>query len=127
MKVRTIKQIKGTDRQVPFTGGQSYRFVLAKDGLGFSLHKTVVDKGSWHWHYKSHLESCYCVSGSAILYNLDTGENFIIEPDTTYILDCNDNHIFEALEETVLISVFNPPIVGDESHDENGNYELKTI
>jgi len=127
MKVRTIEEIENTDRQVSFTGGESYRFVLAKDGLGFSLHKTVINPGAWHWHYKSHLESCYCISGSAILHNLDNGESYNIEPDTTYLLDCNDNHIFEAFEETVLISVFNPPIVGDESHDEEGNYELKTI
>jgi L-ectoine synthase len=127
MKVRSVKEITGTDRQVQFTGGQSYRLLLAKDGMGFSFHKTVVDEGSWHWHYKHHLESCYCVSGRGVIHNLDTGESFSIEPETIYVLDNNDNHVFDAFEETVLLSVFNPPIVGDESHDENGNYKLKSI
>lgn len=126
MKVVTIEQTVGTDREVEFTGGTSFRPVLAKDGLGFSVHKTVVKKGRWHWHYKSHLESCYCIEGYGILLNLENGKEYEIKPDTIYMLDKHDDHEFIAFEETVLISVFNPPIVGDESHDENGNYELKT-
>lgn len=126
MKVRTIKEITGTDRQVPFTGGESFRLILAKDGMGFSFHKTIVDVGIWHWHYKSHLESCYCTSGHGMIHNLETGESFEIKPGTIYILDNHDNHKFEAFEETVLLSVFNPPIVGNEAHDSEGNYELKT-
>lgn len=124
MKVRSIKEIENTERQVAFTGGESYRLILAKDGMGYSFHKTVVKKGSWHWHYKNHLESCYCVSGSATLHDLNTGEKYEIKPETVYILDNHDDHIFESHEETILISVFNPPITGKETHDKNGNYEL---
>lgn len=127
MKVRTIEQIKGTEREVEFTGGTSFRPVLEKDGLGFSVHKTVVKKGRWHWHYKHHLESCYCIEGKGILHNLENGKSYNINPDTIYLLDSHDDHEFEAFEETILISVFNPPIVGNESHDKNGNYKLKTI
>lgn len=127
MKVRTIEQTKDTEREVKFTGGTSFRPVLAKDGLGFSVHKTVVDKGRWHWHYKNHLESCYCIEGKGLLHNLETGQSFEINPDTVYMLDNHDDHEFEAFEETILISVFNPPIVGDESHDKNGNYKLQEI
>ena len=126
MKVVTIEQTEGTDREVKFTGGTSFRPVLAKDGLGFSVHKTVVKKGSWHWHYKNHLESCYCIEGYGVLLNLENGKRYEIKPDTVYMLDKHDDHEFIAFEGVVLISVFNPPIVGDESHDENGNYELKT-
>jgi L-ectoine synthase len=45
-----------------------------------------------------------------------------IVPDTCYILDQHDDHLFEALEDTVLISVFNPPIIGGEVHREDGSY-----
>jgi len=127
MKVVSIEQIEGTEREVVFTGGTSYRPVLAKDGLGFSVHKTVVKKGRWHWHYKNHLESCYCIEGKGVLHNLENGKSYQINPDTVYLLDKHDDHEFEAFEQTILISVFNPPIIGDESHDFNGNYELKKI
>ena len=124
MKIRTIEEIANTDRQVEFTGGTSYRLLLAKDNMGFSFHKTVVNPGRWHWHYKYHLESCYCISGSGVIHDLKSGMSHKILPGTIYILDNHDDHEFEAFEETILISVFNPPIVGDESHDENGVYKL---
>jgi L-ectoine synthase len=116
------------ERIVNFTGGVSYRPVLASDGVGFSVHKTIIPKGGpHHWHYKNHFEVCYCIAGEGELTNLQTGHKWIIIPDKVYILDEHDDHTFEALEDTILISIFNPPIVGDEHHDENGVYELKTI
>jgi L-ectoine synthase len=125
MKIRRVKDVIGTERDVEFTGGKSIRLILARDNMGFSFHKTIVRKGIWHWHYKHHLESCFCVAGHGWIHNLDDGMSYEIKPDTIYILDNHDNHEFEALEDTILISVFNPPIVGDESHDNNGVYELK--
>lgn len=126
MKVRSIKDIEGTNRDVKFKEGRSLRVLLDKDGLGFSLHKTIIPKGEkGHWHYKNHQEACYCIKGSGILTNLETKEEFIINIDTTYILDNYDNHTFEALEDVVLISVFNPPIVGDEIHQKDGSYIKK--
>lgn len=127
MKVVRTKDLKGTERDVDFTGGNSLRMILAKDGLGFSLHETHIKEGRWHWHYKNHLEACYCVSGHGWIHDLDSGTSYEIKPMTMYALDNHDNHEFEALKETILISVFNPPIVGNESHDGNGNYELKQI
>lgn len=125
MKIRTVENIKNTKRDVKFTGGNSLRLILKEDNMGFSFHETHVKKGKWHWHYKNHLESCYCIKGKAILHNLDNGKNYNVKKGVIYILDNHDNHIFEALEDTVLISVFNPPLIGNETHDENGNYKLK--
>ena len=36
----------------------------------------------------------------------------------------NEEHTFEAIEDTILISIFNPPLNGNETHDENGNYGI---
>ena len=96
----------------PKGGFTSNRILLESDGMGYSLTKTVVNPGVHHWHYKDHLESCYCVSGYGRLTNKTTGEQFDIEPDTTYVLDKHDDHIFQCLESTVLICVFNPPLTG---------------
>jgi len=125
MKVIDIKDLEGTEREVFGQGFKSMRILLEKDGMGFSLHKTIIPRGvEEHWHYKHHLEACYCVYGLGILKNLETGEEFEICADTTYVLDKHDNHTFQALEATVLISVFNPPVTGTEIHLEDGSYAL---
>jgi len=125
MKVRTIKEIENTERDVNFKEGKSLRVVLAKDNMGFSIHKTIIPKGKkGHWHYKHHLESCYCIKGSGLLTNINTNEVFEINVDTVYSLDDNDNHTFEALEDVVLISVFNPPVTGNEIHQKDGSYTI---
>jgi len=124
MKVRTIKECENTERDVNFKEGKSLRVVLAKDNMGFSIHKTIIPKGKkGHWHYKHHLESCYCIQGSGILTDLTTGEQHVINVDSVYSLDDNDNHTFEALEDVILISVFNPPVTGDEIHQKDGSYK----
>ncbi len=120
MKVVRISQLEET-RAVRFTGGISYRAVIEKDNIGFSVHKTVIPKGGpYHWHYPNHLEACYCIKGAGIIKSGDFST--MITPDCVYLLDKHDDHTFEALEDTVLISVFNPPVSGSEKHDENGHY-----
>lgn len=107
----------------PKEGFVSNRIILKDDGMGFGLTKTIIPVGEKQfWHYKNHLESCYCVSGKGELTNKETGEKFIIEPDVTYVLDNNDPHYFEAFEEVTLICVFNPPLTGKEVHQEDGSY-----
>jgi len=105
-------------------GFKSHRILKDVDGMGYTMTKTIVEPGVHRWHYKQHLESCYCVSGSATLTNERTEESFAIDPDVTYALDNNDPHIFQAHEETILICVFNPPLKGDELHGEDGSYQM---
>lgn len=124
MKVLNIKDIEGTERDVFFTGGNSQRLILQNDKMGFAFMKTNIKKGGpYHWHYPNHLEACYCLEGKGILKSLETGEEHIIIPETIYLLDNHDNHTFEAITDVVLISVFNPPLKGNEIHDENGQYK----
>ena len=127
MKVIDLCDIAGTDRDVkcPRGGFTSVRFLLAKDGMGFSLHRTFVPRGEAQiWHYKNHLEACYCVKGYAVLTNLETGDRHFITADMMYALDKHDLHSFQAIEDTVLISVFNPPVTGKEVHGEDHSYEV---
>lgn len=125
MFIRKIEEIEGTEREVqcPRGGFVSYRVLLAKDGLGFGLHKTFVPKGErQHWHYKHHREACYCIMGRGYLTDAATGEVHEITPDTVYVLDKHDDHYFQAATDVVLISVFNPPVTGPEVHGEDGSY-----
>ena len=119
MKVIHVSDLEG----VQFTGGISYRPILEKDNVGFSVCKTVIPKGGPHrWQYKYHQEACYCIKGFGILTNLDTGISTMIGEDVVYLVDQHENHEFEAIEDVVLISIFNPPLTGQEKHDKDGNY-----
>ena len=104
----------------------SYRMVTESDGMGFTVCKTVIPKGGpWRWHYKNHVEACYCVSGHGIIKELNKNglnNTYHVVPDSLYALPNHENHTFEAFTDVVLISVFNPPLRGGECHDRSGNY-----
>ena len=118
-----MKIIKDSPK-VKFTGGESKRIIIKSDNMGFGICETHIDKGGpYHWHYKNHLEACYCISGNGTIKNLDTGDIFNISKGITYLLDKNDNHEFKAITKVKLISIFNPPLAGNETHDKNGNYD----
>lgn len=123
----TVKaeSIEGTELDVhcPKGGFRSLRMMLADAGMGFSVHKTLIPAGKpQEWHYKNHLEACYCIAGSGRLTSLETGDTYEIVPDTMYVLDRHDRHTFQAFEDVVLISIFNPPCTGTEVHRADGSY-----
>lgn len=125
MKVMHVDSLYGTDREVccPQNGFVSLRAVLAKDGMGFSMHQTFIPAGPpQHWHYKNHLEACFCVSGAGILTNLATDEQHPIGAGSIYVLDHHDDHTFQAWRDTILVCVFNPPLEGGEVHGADGSY-----
>jgi len=125
MKIVRTQNLEQTERDVIFTGGNSIRLIIEKDKMGFGVCKTYIPKGGpHHWHYPNHLEACYCIKGHGYLTNLKTGLKILISPDTTYLLDEHDDHTFEALTDVVLISIFNPPLKGNEKHDQNGQYSI---
>lgn len=124
MKVVRKRDLVGTDREVKSPAGwTSLRFLLKKDGMGFSFHETIFPPGlqvdMW---YKHHVEAVYCIQGRGRLTNRETGEQFAIEPGTLYALDAHDQHTLAAEEEMHLVCAFNPPVSGREIHDEDGSY-----
>ena len=46
MKVVDVNGLAGTERDVKFNEGYSIRPVLEKDGMGFSVHKTMIRRGT---------------------------------------------------------------------------------
>jgi L-ectoine synthase len=124
MKIINVEDLKETSRAVKFDCGMvSNRILLESDNMGYTLTKTEIPKGDWrHWHYKNHLETCYCVSGKGMLRNLDTGETHEIFPGVSYVLDNHDDHKFLAVTDVVLICVFNPPLKGNEVHGKDNSY-----
>lgn len=120
MKTKNIDDVK----PVKFNGGNSYRVVLERDNLGFAMMETRIDKGIHKWEYKNHKEACMCISGYGYLHDLTNGEVKPIYKGVTYLVDNHQPHLFEAITKVVLVSVFNPPLKGNETHDENGNYKI---
>jgi len=128
MIVRRISEVLGTEREVKAENGNwvSRRMVLAKEKMGFSFHETIIFAGTkTHIHYQNHLEAVYCVAGNGKIEDLKTGEVHEITDGTMYALNDHDEHyLYGGTEDMRLICVFNPPITGQEMHDENGVYPL---
>lgn len=127
MIVRTLDEILGTDREVHAETWTSRRLSLADDGMGFSMHDTIIYAGTeTEMCYQNHLEGVYCIEGEGSIEDLATGEVHPIAPGTIYLLDRHDRHIVRAETQLRLVCTFNPPVTGREVHDENGAYPLVT-
>jgi L-ectoine synthase len=68
--------------------------------------------------YRRHLEACYCIAGRGSVVTADHAVMYDIRPGVMYALDAHDAHFLIAAPEAdlELISVFNPPLHGDERH-----------
>ncbi|MCO6383449.1 MAG: ectoine synthase [Vannielia sp.] len=127
MIVRDFNNIiaSDSDRVVSDAQWSSVRMLLASDGMGFSFHITTLDAGSEHtFEYKNHFESVYCMRGTGSITDLATGETHPIKPGVMYALNEHDHHTLRAEEELVMACVFNPPVTGQEIHQEDGSYAL---
>ena len=129
MIVRKLKDTLGTELEV---GGQqlgwtSRRLLLKGDGMGYSVHDTVIHEGAeLEMHYANHLEAVYLIEGKGEIEDLATGETHSLEKDTIYALNNHDRHMLRANKGTHMrmVCVFNPPVSGSEVHDETGAYPL---
>jgi L-ectoine synthase len=123
MIVRTLDEVVATERDVAGDGWQSRRLLLKVDGLGFSLHDTLVESGAeMEMEYANHLEACYCIAGEGELEDVATGRRVPIVPGTVYALDQHDRHIVRVRSALRLVCVFNPALAGAETHDESGAF-----
>jgi len=119
MIIRSLSDIVGTERDVAWGNGQSRRFLIERDQMGYALTDTVVDAGSASLlEYSNHLEACYCIEGEGEVEA--NGVVHHIRPGTMYALDRHDRHWLRATTTMRLVCVFRPALRGDESHRLNG-------
>jgi L-ectoine synthase len=125
--VTHLSDLDDTDRDVKTETWRSRRLVLAREGVGFSFHDTVLYAGTetsmW---YANHVEAVYCVGGEGELVNDETGEVHPLRDGTMYLLNGHEHHTVKAKTDLRMACVFNPPVTGREVHDENGVYPLIT-
>lgn len=125
MIVRSLEDVKGTERDVQTPNWASRRLLLKSDGMGFSLHETTVFPGTeTSICYANHLEAVYCIEGEGEVETLEDGAVHPIRPGVVYALDHHDRHHLRAKTTMRLVCVFNPPLTGREVHDANGVYPL---
>lgn len=121
MIVRELKNIEGTERDVFWGNGQSRRFLIESDGMGYSVTDTVINAGtSSLLEYKNHLETCYCIEGDGEVESVENGTVYPIKPGTIYALNKNDKHYLRANTTMRLVCVFTPALAGDECHNLSG-------
>jgi len=124
MIVRSLDDVISGPNHASGPGWESRRILLKPDGMGFSLHDTLVKEGEeLHLEYKHHLEANYCIAGEGEVTEVATGRTWPIRPGTLYALDRNDAHVLRATKGDLrLVCVFNPPLSGNERHREDGSY-----
>jgi len=123
MIVRSVDELRGGERDVKAENWTSLRLLLEKDGMGFSLHDTVIHAGTetpmW---YRHHLEAVYCIEGEGEVEDLTDGRRHPIRAGTLYALDGHERHVLRARSRMRMVCVFNPPCTGREVHGEDGAY-----
>lgn len=126
MIVRHVKDIIGTPDEVRTENWTSRRILLKKDGMGFSFHETIIHPGTeTRIHYKNHLEAVFCIEGDGEIETIADGKKYALGPGVVYALNEHDEHWLRGGKEPLrVICVFNPPLTGQEVHDEDGVYPL---
>ncbi|MCZ7528315.1 MAG: ectoine synthase [Acidimicrobiia bacterium] len=125
MIVRTLADVAGTEREVDAGNWYSRRLILARDGISFSLHDTVIRAGTeTEMWYRHHVEAVYCIEGEGTLDDLESGLTYELRPGTVYVLDGHERHRVRATTDLRMVCVFDPPVTGREVHDESGAYPL---
>lgn len=127
MIVRQLADIQGTERDVQTDTWASRRLILQDDGVGFSVHDTVMKAGTetTMW-YKNHIEAVYCIEGQGTVEDLASGQIHALRPGTLYLLNEHDRHVVRPTTDVRMVCVFNPACTGREVHDAHGAYPLLT-
>ncbi len=87
MKVVALKDIIGTDLEVKSDNWISRRLFLKKDGMGYSVHDTIIKAGTeTHIWYQNHLEAVYCIEGEGEVETLKDNKVWPINKDEIYAL-----------------------------------------
>lgn len=117
MITRSLDDIIGTERDVFWGNGQSRRFLIEEDNMGYSVTETIINAGTTSLlQYRNHMEACYCIAGEGEVKTTEDGKVHPIKPGTIYALDKNDEHYLTAYSEMKLVCVFTPALKGSESH-----------
>lgn len=125
MLVRNTQDIDQLSATVESTDWSSRRLLLARDGVDYSMHDTLMKAGSTTLlDYPHHLESAYCIEGEGELEEIGSGHRHAVAPGTVYSLSRGDRVRLHATTDLRLICAVSPALAGDERLDAQGGYPL---
>ena len=125
MFVRTIEDVRNAGLE--FIGGDGAasiaRFLVADDNLGFAFSDVHLQAGLVvdRW-YKHHWNANLVLNGTLEVTDYASGDVHALGAGALYCVGPKDRHCLEADTDVHLLSVFNPPLIGKEIHDEDGAY-----
>jgi L-ectoine synthase len=126
MFIRTLDRLDRLGRIRRPLGNDAFRsarFLTAADGMGFSYNENRVNKGTdaviW---LKHHWEANYIISGRGEVTDLSGEQRWTLEAGVLYVVGPNDRHRLLLTEDSYYVSIFCPPLRGDETFDKDGGY-----
>jgi L-ectoine synthase len=125
MIVSRLEDLEGTDRATTVAHGtvRTVRYLLRDDGAGFSVSDVTVPAGTDNvLQYRNHVEANLVLEGEGTVEEVSTGKTHRLAPGTIYVVFPADRHRVRAKTTMRVISIFNPPLVGGETHDADGGY-----
>eukprot|EP01138_Halocafeteria_seosinensis_P014553 gb/GECG01014857.1/.p1 GENE.gb/GECG01014857.1/~~gb/GECG01014857.1/.p1 ORF type:complete len:200 (+),score=36.53 gb/GECG01014857.1/:1-600(+) len=131
---RTFEDVKEAGNHHIAASGtwESRRYLLRKDGMGFSFHHTILYEGTstliW---YRNHVEAVFITQGEGEIELVDEnqkeGEGVVypLKPGTLYGLNGHERHYLRATKGDLHVAcAFNPPVAGSEDHNDQGVYPV---
>ena len=121
--VRSAEEMRAAGREMVVAGGQArtLRMLVKDDRVGFSLSDVRLASGArcdlW---YKHHWEANLVIGGEGTLREAATGREWPMRFGTMYLVGPEDRHTMECSADLHVLSVFCPPISGEEQHDADG-------
>ena len=127
MLIRTMREVEAAGKTIVINHGaaSAVRLLLKGDGVGFSVSEARMMPGTvanlW---YKNHWEANYVRSGTSVLEDVVGGRRWNLRPGDLYLVGPTDRHRMTATSSDIfrVVSVFNPPIAGQETHDADNSY-----
>ena len=123
MFLRNLETLRAEGREMTVANGsaRTLRALTREDELGFSLSDVHFAAGaSADLWYKHHWEANYIVSGEGMVIDRLNDQSWDLTPGVLYNVGPKDPHRISASTDLHLVSVFCPPIRGDEQHDADG-------
>lgn len=126
MFVRTLDGLRRAGSEKLLCGGQvhSTRFLTAADGMGFSMSDVRLaaglDQQLW---YKNHWEANHVIAGTGTVEDIPSSQSWPLEPGVIYTVGPKDRHRVRTESDMHIVSIFDPPLTGNEAHDADGAFE----
>ncbi len=118
MFISSVQEVIGTDRDVQGPGWKSRRVILAEDGMGYSVHETLVDAGTHlRLNYANHRETVYVVAGRGTVTDVAGERAVSLQPGSVYSGGVGEEHILVCDTEMTFLVIFTPGLVADEEAD----------